>query len=141
MDGLTPRRNAIATAAGPAGEMLSARFSAPTAPPATDRVLTVDEFLSRPDDVRSLLAADLARPNEDRLHLVSDARTIALWSITANEDFPETWAARVADVHKAATELVDQNAAAIESVARALYINGALNEDQIADAINGGETC
>ena len=136
---LFSRRHAIATAAGPAAEVLADRFPVPTETPAAHRKLTIDEFLANPDDVRNLIADNQARPDEDRF-LVSDDRKIAEWAIGGNEQFPETWAGRVADVHRAAAELVEQNAEAIARLATALYVRGSLDEDQVSDCLNGDLT-
>ncbi|MDZ4685021.1 MAG: hypothetical protein SH850_08015 [Planctomycetaceae bacterium] len=136
IEGLTPRRHAIATASGPAAERLSSRFPIPSEAPAADRPLTVDEVLANADDVRVMLASDSARPAEER-QIESDARTIAIWAITANETLPHTWAERVADVHRAAAELIEVNCSAIVRLAEGLFIGGSLNEAEVANLYYG----
>jgi hypothetical protein len=136
LDELLGNRNAFAVAAGPVAERLAEQFPAPATPPAETRVLSVDEIEALPVCASApFLGCQLARTAQDRKGGDSDARSLALWAVTGNEDAPETWAKRVEFARRVADEIVQANAAAIIRVGESLFVYGSLSRDEINQLI------
>lgn len=128
-------RVAYVDAAGNAAEYLAKRNDAPELPIQRSQV-AVDEITA---ELPMVLVMASERPVGHLRRYVSDERSIALWAIAGHEGNPESWAGRVARVHRTASEIVERNADQILAVARALYVAGKLNGDEIKSLYEGSK--